>query len=144
MPEIYDNTTNVSIYDESGVRQGTTTNPFCIDIEADSIGISKESTQLRRYGGGKTAVCATITASGNTTVYTPTAGKAIRLYWVSAQNDPASLLSPLIKISIGSTEYYRAFATSHWEVFTGAVNAALVVNMSSGGNVAFTAHFEEV
>ncbi len=97
-----------------------------------------------RYTGGKTAVCTTVTANGNTTIYTPTSGKSVRLYWVSAINDPDEVLNPLIKISIGATEFYRGYAIAHWEVFTGAVNDALIVNLSNAASVAVTAHIKEI
>ena len=97
----------------------------------------------QRWGGDKIAVCTTVTASGNTTVYTPTSGWGVRLVWVSAINDPDEATNPLIKISLGATELYRVFAVAHWEMFEGAVDAALVVNLSGAASVAFTAHLEE-
>lgn len=108
---------------------------------------SKQDTQIdrltSRYGGGKTAVVATVTGSGDTAVHAPAEGNAIRLFWVSAINDPDESASPLIKIRIGGTEVYRAYAVAHWEVFEGAVDEELVVNLSAAASVAFTAHIEE-
>lgn len=91
-----------------------------------------------------THVVATVTATGNTTVYTPASGKAIRLRWVYAINDPTASSSTLIKISLGATEVYRAWALSKRQRVTGPVNGALVVNLSASGTVAFTALLEEV
>lgn len=108
---------------------------------------SKQDTQIdrltNRYGGGKIAVCDTVTASGDTSIYTPAAGNAVRLFWVSAINDPDEETTPLIKILLGATEVYRAYAVAHWEVFEGAADEALVVNLSGAASVAFTAHIEE-
>ncbi len=97
-----------------------------------------------RYAGGKTSVVGTATTAGDTTIHTPASGKAIRLYWVSAINDPDSAATPLIKVRLGSAEKYRAYALAHWEVFTGAVNDPLVVNLDEVGSVAVTAHLEEI
>ncbi len=90
-----------------------------------------------------TPVTETVIASGDTTVYTPTSGKAVRLVWVSAINDPDEAASPLIKISLGGTELYRAYAVAHRQQFEGAVDAPLVVNLSEAASVAFTAHIQE-
>ena len=108
-------------------------------------GIAEEQVvQNRRLGGGKQPVVATVTASGDTPIHTPANGKAIRLYWISAINDPTALIPPVIKVKIGSTEYYRAYAISHWEPFTGAVNDPLIINLNTTGNVQVTAHIEEI
>lgn len=97
-----------------------------------------------RFTGGKTPIVATVTASGDTTVHTPAAGKAIVVHWVYAVGDPDESSTPLIKVLLGADELYRVFGVSHYERFVGDVDAALVVNLSSVGSVAFTAHIEEV
>lgn len=93
-----------------------------------------------------TAAVATVTASGDTTVITPTAGKRLRVYWVYAVPDPDSADSPLIKVKLGGTEIYRAFAISHAWRFTGATDGTLVVNLSAAtaDGVAVTIHYEEI
>jgi hypothetical protein len=91
-----------------------------------------------------THVVATVTDSGNTTIYTPAAGKAIRLHWVYAINKPTSDVSPLIKVFLGSTEIYRVWALSKRQVTTGIVDAPLIVNLSEGANVAVTVLLEEI
>jgi hypothetical protein len=90
-----------------------------------------------------TPVVATVTASGDTTVHTPAAGKAIRLHWISAINDPDEEATPLVKVKLGATELYRAYAVAHRQTFEGAADAALVVNLSAAASIAFTAHIEE-
>jgi len=92
-----------------------------------------------------THVVATVTNSGTTTVYTPAAGKSIKLRWLfitpSLESDPF----PLIGVKIGSTDLYRFYgAMAKRQVKTGAVNAALTVNLSVSGSVAVTAILEEV
>lgn len=107
---------------------------------------SKQDTEIARltarYGGGKVPVVATVTTVGDTVVHTPAAGKAIRLFWVNAINkDPNN--DPTIKILIGSQEFYRVVAVSHWEPFEGIANATMKVNLSTTASVEFTAHIQE-
>lgn len=113
--------------------------------EVNEVPDGKKALEIttNRYFGGKTAVVATVTASGDTTVHTPASGKAIRLYWISAITDPDQATTPLIKVLIGTTEYYRVFAVAHWEVFEGAADQVLKINLSEASSVAVTAHIEE-
>lgn len=89
-------------------------------------------------------VVGTVTASGNTTIYTPTAGKRIRLRWQYAINDPASASSPLMKIFLGNQEKYRLYAISKRQMSTGPVDGALIVNLSEAAEVAITFLLEEI
>lgn len=89
------------------------------------------------------AAVVTATSSGDTTIHTPASGKAIRLIWVSAINDPDESSTPLIKILLGNTELYRGYALSHAQVFEGAVDEVLKVNLSAAASVAVTAHLIE-
>lgn len=91
-----------------------------------------------------THVVATVTSAGDTTIYTPAAGKRIRVYWTYAINDPASTASPLIKVFLGGTEKFRAYALSKRQQMTGIVDAPLVVNLSAAASVAVTFILEEV
>lgn len=92
-----------------------------------------------------THVVATVTDLGDTVIHTPDLGKAVRLRWIYAINDPSSSGVPLIKIRLGSTEIYRVWALSKRQVTTGAINDSLIVNLSgSAGNVAVTAILEEI
>ena len=91
-----------------------------------------------------THVVATVTASGNTTVHTPAAGRRVRLRWMYAINNPSSSSTPLIRILLGAEEKYRVFALSKRQTVTGPVNGALIVNLSTTGSVAVTALLEEV
>lgn len=103
-------------------------------------------TTNERFAGGLTPATATVTASGDTTVIgTPGVGQAIKIYWVTAINDPDQATNPLIIIkAAGGTEYYRSFAIAHWEPFTLPTNTALVVNLSDAGSVAVTVHYKVV
>lgn len=91
-----------------------------------------------------THVVATVSASGDTTIHTPAAGKSIRLHWIYAINDPAATTPPLIKVKLGATEIYRVWALSKRQRKTGAVDAALVINLTGTGSVAVTAILEEI
>lgn len=87
---------------------------------------------------------ATVTASGSTTVYTPAAGRRVRLRWIYALNDPGSSASPLIKVFLGAQEKYRVYALSKRQLVTGPVNGALIIDLSEAAEVAVTALLEEV
>lgn len=91
-----------------------------------------------------THVTATVVSSGDTTVHTPAAGKAIRLRWVYAVNNPTATSAPLIKVKLGAEEKFCVFALSKRQLVTGAADAPLVVNLSEAGMVAFTAILEEI
>jgi hypothetical protein len=90
-----------------------------------------------------THVVATVTASGPTTIYTPAAGKLIRLRWVYAINDPGSSASPLIRVFLGAQEYYRVYALSKRQVISGPINGPLIIDLSEAAEVAVTAILEE-
>lgn len=91
-----------------------------------------------------THVVATVTASGSTTVYTPAAGKRIRLRWIYAINDPGLTASPLIKVFLGAEEKYRVYALSKRQMTTGPVDGALIINLDQAAEVAVTALLEEI
>jgi len=91
-----------------------------------------------------THVVATVTASGATTVYTPAAGKRVRLRWVYALNDPGSEASPLIKVLLGTREVYRVYALSKRQLVTGPVDGALIIDLGEAAEVAVTDLLEEV
>ena len=87
---------------------------------------------------------ATVTASGSTTVFTPSVGRRVRLRWIYALNDPGSSASPLIKVLLGAQEKYRVYALSKRQLVTGPVDGALIVDLSEAAEVAVTALLEEV
>jgi len=91
-----------------------------------------------------THVVATVTAAGSTTIYTPAAGRRVRLRWIYAINDPGSAASPLIKVFLGAEEKYRVFALSKRQMTTGPVDGAVIVNLSEAAEVAVTVLLEEL
>lgn len=90
-----------------------------------------------------THVVATVTASGNTTIYTPSSGKRLRLRWIYAVNDPGSSATPLIKIFLGAEEKFRVYVISKRQWTTGPVDGPLIINLSEAAEVAVTALIEE-
>lgn len=97
-----------------------------------------------RYTSTKLSAVATLTTSGDTTIITPSAGNAIRMFWFSATQDADDSSAPLVKLSIGGTEYYRFFgAMAHSEQFEGGADETLVVNLSGSANYSVTVHYEE-
>jgi hypothetical protein len=90
-----------------------------------------------------THVVSTVTASGSTTIYTPAAGKRLRLRWIYALNNPSLSNSPLIKVFLGAEEKFRVYALSKRQFTTGPVNGALIINLSEAAEVAVTALIEE-
>lgn len=107
--------------------------------------LSLEVTQLKRYGGGKTAYTATVASVGDTIIRQPAAGKKITLFWVYAVADSASSVNPIIRIKLGTTELYRVIGgVSHWEPFVGDIDQPLIVHLSdAGANVIVTFHILE-
>ena len=89
-------------------------------------------------------VVATVTASGSTTLYTPTAGRSIRLRWVYAINSPGSAANPLISIFLGASEKFRLYAISKRQMVTGPVDGALSITLDTAASVAVTILLEEV
>ncbi len=91
---------------------------------------------------------ATVTASGPTTIYTPSAGKLIKLRWIYAVNDPSAATTPLIRIFLGGTasqyEIFRAYALSKRQTISGPIDGPLIIDLSAAGSVAVTAILEEV
>lgn len=94
--------------------------------------------------GVLTHVVATVTASGDTIIHTPGAGRCIRLCWIYAINDPGAASPPLIKVRLGEREIYRVWALSKRQLVHGEVDAPLVVNLTGTGVVAVTAILSEV
>jgi hypothetical protein len=89
-------------------------------------------------------VVATVTSSGDTTIYTPASGKAVRLHWIYAINDPSATVAPLIDVKLGTTAIYRVYALSKRQLKTGSADESLIVNLSVAGSVAVTAILEEI
>lgn len=98
-----------------------------------------------RYSGGKTAYTTTINFAGTSTLITPTAGKALRVVWVSAVPSPTAGANRVqFKFGAGGAPFYEAYALAHWEVFTGGVNVALMMTTETTDAVSVTVHYREV
>lgn len=125
--------------DEPVTVEGTQTDALT-DAELRAADVDTADSGEREY----LHVVETVTAVGNTVVYTPAAGMRIRLRWIYAINDPASDTVPLIKVLLGAEEKYRVYALSKRQKVTGPVDGALTINLSGAGSVAVTALLEEV
>lgn len=91
-----------------------------------------------------TSIATTVTAAGDNFVYTPASGKRVRIHWVYAINDPVATSSTRITIKLGAVTFYVAWAISKRQQFTGPVDGAVNINLSSAGSVAVTIFLEEV
>jgi hypothetical protein len=80
----------------------------------------------------------------DTIIYTPAAGKRIRLWWVYALNNPAANTPSLITVKIGSKVHSVTYGVSKRQKFVGAVDESLMVALDIAGTVAVTAILEEI
>jgi len=123
-----------------------------VEVKNDSgnpIPVSGTVSSLDSSEREYTPVVRNVTASGDTTVYTPAVGKRVRLHKLIIANDPNAGSSPLITVKMGTTSYHMLFNAAIRQVDTGPVEAgggegALKVNLSQAGNVACTFRLEEV
>lgn len=91
-----------------------------------------------------TVVAVALTTAGDNVVYTPAAGKRVRLHWVYAVNDPAATAPAKITLSLGAVVKYVTYGVSRKQVDTGPINGAVVINLSQASTVACTLRLEEV
>lgn len=91
-----------------------------------------------------TPVIGSVTAAGPTTVYTPAAGKRIRLRWITCINDPFAEVSTKISVYLGAQGVYSNWVISKRQYVTGPVDGPLIVDLSNAGDVAVNAMIEEV
>ena len=84
------------------------------------------------------------TAAGNTIVYTPAAGKTLRLHWIYTLSKPSSSVFPLITVMLGSKTICTTYGISKRKKVTAAnPGDALVVVLDQPGSVAYTFDIEE-
>lgn len=86
----------------------------------------------------------TVTASGDTMIYACPSGKRLVMRKIKAINNPQASSSPIIKVMLGETEYARGYVVSERQRKTGPVDGALIINLSTSGNVSGTAFLEEI
>lgn len=114
-----------------------------LSLEATQAAIKSDLDE--RYSGGKTAVASTISNAGTFQLITPTAGKSLRVVWVSAIPSPTAGANRVqFKFGAGGSPFYEAYAVSHWEVFTGGVNMPLMIVTETADPVSVTVHYREV
>lgn len=96
-------------------------------------------------GMNRNVLAQTATVSpGSPLTVTPTAGKAIRLYWITSVPSPDAPTAGRVTVTLGGKgEIYRAVALGHRQRFDGAVNGTLVVTASDATHEV-TVHYEEI
>ncbi len=90
-----------------------------------------------------TPVLITVTASGDTTVHTPAAGKKVILRKIQLQSEPGNPSQPLIEVKLGSAAVIRGYSVSERQRIEGAIDDPLVINLDAAGNVSGTAFIQE-
>lgn len=117
-------------------------------VSVDSTGAVKTPSAVRFSGSGTTSGV-TISASGDNTIYTPSAGKSVRLRWIglsASQNNSAEVLAT---VKLGTKVVYEWYlgnpgAFAHWEsVAANNPGDALIVNLSAAASVAVSYTVEE-
>lgn len=98
-----------------------------------------------RYAGGKSAYTGLLSTAGDNTVITPAAGKRIQVVWVNFLPNSDNTVANLVTVKFGTgAGFYLNYAVGHFEVFTGAVDQSVVVNLTNAQPVAVTIHYSEI
>jgi hypothetical protein len=127
----------------------TTVLPLGAATEVTVAKAATEVTVSKRFAGGKTTRAVRITSSGDNSVRTPASGKYLRKYWIALNTADDGGTEVLAIVKFGTTEIYRwnlgsPGAFMHWEPSDGAVDQALVVNLSAARNVEVNYTVEEL
>lgn len=108
--------------------------------------LTTDGTYDERYSGGKSAYANTVAVAGDTTLVTPATGNAVRVVWVSAIPSPDNGAANRVRFKFGASgnPFYESYAVAHWEVFQGAADEPLVLNLQTSEPVSVTVHYREV
>lgn len=119
----------------------TVTEPLSVDDNGGSL--TTDGTFDERYSGGKSSFATTVSASGDTTLVTPPVGQSVRVVWVSAIANPDNNNANRVrfKFGAGGSPFYESYAVAHWEVFQGAVDVPLLLNLQTAEPVSITVHY---
>jgi hypothetical protein len=103
---------------------------------------------VKRFGAVTLGTPQTVNASGDTTVYTPTAGKSIRLKWLGLSSPSTNTANTTVTVKLGGTTIYiwelgAPGAFAHAFVREGPVNGLLVVNLTANQVVRVNFDLEE-
>jgi endonuclease YncB( thermonuclease family) len=118
-------------------------------VAADYGFVSRDITLARRYSN-MSGTTQTVTASGDTTVYTPGSGKAIRLKWLGMSSPDSNANSTVATVKLGGTSIYawdfskNGGAFAHGCVREGSVNGTLVINLSVAATLHVSMDLEEI
>lgn len=112
--------------------------------------VATEATVARKFAlGTKTTRGSRVSTSGDSNLIVPAAGKKVRLIWLGMSSSENNGAEALVLVKFGANVVYRwnmgtPGAFSHWEVVEGAVDQALVVNLSAAQPIDFNYTWEEV
>jgi hypothetical protein len=123
---------------------------FFADKNGNITPPASEATLAARFGPVSRGVPVQVTASGDTTVYTPTAGKAPRMVWISGyrKDGDVGAVSVDLIVKIGGVAVYQ-FPMSIPEAFAhncrreGAADNTIVVNLSGAAAVTVNLDVQE-
>lgn len=102
------------------------------------------------------AKAGTAFSSGDTTIHTPAAGKAIRLHYISINADGANSTdcTTILKFAAGGSSIYKLClkAGAMWarnigagrRYIQGGINEALIINLSAAQNIHYSIEYEEI
>lgn len=119
-------------------------------LRATSVPISNaDLTALRtdmetRFISGKLSYGATLNTPGDNIVITPGSGQRVVVYWVAfipnSDNTAANLVT--VKFATSAINMYVNYAIAHSEIFTGAINEVVTVNLTNTQPVAVNIHYK--
>lgn len=111
------------------------------ELRAAPVDVADPNTQ-RRFGGAKLAYSGLLTSDH---LIDPSAvGNAIRVLWVAFVPSPDNSAANLVQVGFnGDVPFYTGYALAHWEVFEGAPDQAVLIDLATAEPVAVTVHYEE-
>ena len=146
--QTYENTIGgEQVHSEAVTPTDTAGDPFT-DTNRFPVGVGE---------GAITAKAVTATASGTTTLHTPSAGNAIRLWWYNMGCNPDAGASVVVGLrwTTGGTDFFSTKLSQYGGQIShsfkagrsyvqGGVDEALVANLDSAQTVYFNFDYEEI
>lgn len=128
---------------------GNPSPPIALAQEAAKGALVSPSYALtNRFGGGKTSESSVVETSGETVLVTPSAGKAVTLYWIGLWTAEGNTAEVKVEVKVGAQTPYTVFlgkagAFTHWEAITGNANDTLAIKLSAAQKVAVSFTYTE-
>lgn len=123
-----------------------------VEVKNDTgnpLPIDDAQSNKRFQPGVRITTAIAISSLGNNTIVTPAAGMRLRVTWIGMSTSEVGLETlAIVKFGAAGSAKYRWYlgapgAFSHWEAIEGAVNEALIVNLSIGTTVQVNVTYEE-